>query len=333
MLCFPSEAIDGPRPDTDLAADYLELCAFFNQDCHAFTQDLVNASEINADEDYDDVDSEIRTRERIESDTANRIRGRSLCLGEAYPFKLDESGDQLTYGSNHVTLGRAAYLISLILSNLRSSGPMLDIDGVYPNCDEIRNLREYFQHFATSAMGAEIQGQAWSFGYPRPDRSGFEPKLRSIWSVIRDGSISPDPSAPASPNDDQIDVLACRKHPDDRPGCIIAAAQVATGQNWQDKSLLGHFPVPFWGRWFDRHPVSQTLTYHIIPFARPDDKLRDDVLTMGNLLHRIRLPRRVSEAEELIQRGIKIEARENLYQSIEWLVDYRKRVLAHLATN
>lgn len=326
-LYFPSDEFDNARPNADLAADYLELTAFFHSEGQAFTKDLVNAIEIGANEDYPDVDTEVETREQIASDTATRIEARSRFVGDAYPFELDPDGDVLTYNGEDLTIAQASYLVSLILSHLRSVSPVLDGSPVYPSDDEVRNLRQYFQYFATSALAAEVQGQAWSFGHPRPDHTGFFEKLRSIWTVLRDGSIDPDYSAPGRPQDDQIDVFAWRPHADGNPGFILAAAQVATGDNWRTKSLSGHFPYVFWNRWFGRQPVSQTLNYHIIPFARPDDQIRDDVLVLGNLLHRTRLPRRVSEAAVLIENGVSIEAYENLGEAISWLRDYRARGL------
>lgn len=150
------------------------------------------------------------------------------------------------------------------------------------------------------------RGQAWSFDHPRPDHSGFLEKLTGIWATLRDGCVDPDSSAPQSPKDDQIDVFAWRGHSDGLPGFLLAGAQVATGKNWKDKSIKSHLSDVFWKRWFGRQPVSQLLCYHIIPFARPDVDFRDDVLVLGNVLHRLRVPYRVDQAVELHAQGVPI---------------------------
>ena len=58
-LYFPQDEFGKGQSNFDLAADYLELTAFFSADRIAFTTDLVNAEEIGAEEDYFDVDEEI----------------------------------------------------------------------------------------------------------------------------------------------------------------------------------------------------------------------------------------------------------------------------------
>lgn len=212
---------------------------------------------------------------------------------------------------------------------MKSVSPVLDGSPLYPDDSEVNGLRNYFQYFATAALAAEIQGQAWSFGHPRPDHSGFLEKLKCIWALLKDGRVSPDPSAPQSPQDDQIDVFAWRGHADGLPGFLIAGAQVATGANWKSKSIKSHLTANvFWNRWFcSQQPVSQVVCYHIIPFARPDIDFRDDVLVLGNVLHRLRVPYRVDQAVELHAKGVQIEAFELLPNAIEWLKAYGKRAM------
>ena len=326
-LYFPQDEFDRTDRNFDLSADFLELASYFSVDGMSFTMDLINAAEIGADEDYADVEEEIVDREEIVSGTVTRLDARAKALGTSYPFRLDENGDVLTFSCPNPTHGQAAYLICLLLSHLKSLSPVLDNSIVYPNEADIRNLRQVFQYFATAALAAEIRGQAWSFGFPRPDHTGFLEKLSQIWQTLRDGIVNPDPSAPDSPKDDQIDIFAWRGHLDGLPGFLLAGAQVATGANWKDKSIKSHLMSAFPGRWFGRQPVSQMVCYHIIPFARPDAKFRDDVLTLGNILHRLRVPFRVEEAVGLADEGVAIEAFDLLPQAVEWLKTYWRRSL------
>lgn len=324
-LYFPQDEMNARKPNFDLAADYLELTAFFSAERRSLTKDLINATEIGAESDYESVDEEMTDREEIVSGAVRRIDGRRKALGASYPFALDENGDVLTYSCDEPSCGQAAYILSLVLSHLKAASPILDGSAVYPTDDEIIELRKYFQYFATAALAAEVNGMAWSFGHPRPDKTNFHTKLTEVWGLLRDGVVQASVGVPERPQDDQIDVFAARLHPDGLPGFLLAAAQVATGTNWRDKSLRNHLEKVFPSRWFGRQPVTGMICYHIIPFARPDEEFFDDCRQFGNVLHRLRVPYRVNEAQGLREKGLEIEAFELLDVAIEWIKAYAKR--------
>ena len=325
-LYLPTDAFSHKQNDVDLAADYLELTAFFSPENQVLCQTITKAVQEAIEEDYATVEEEIKNREEPVSTAIARINQRRKFLDDAYPFDIDDNGDVVTFtGNDSLSVGQAAYLVSLVLSHLKSVSDVMNGTPLYPRDGEIRNLRSYFQYFATAGLAAEIGGPAWSFGHPRPDRTGFIEKLSEIWIELRDGCVNRDPSAPAFPQDDQVDVFAWRKQQDGLPGFLLAAAQVTTGANWKSKSVKGHVAGVFASRWFNPQPVTTLIAYHIIPFARPDDIFRDDVLVLGNILHRLRLPFRVMEAEDLVKNGIAIEAFEELPQVIAWLQEYKLR--------
>lgn len=323
-LYLPIDEVTGPSIDADRAADFLELTAFFADDSTARTSELANAAALPA-EDHVDLQEEMQEgEEEIVSTAVNRIDTRQRALKATYPFRLDSTGDLLKYKLDEESFGQAAYILSLVLSNLRALTPVLDGSGLHPDCAEVRKLREYFQYFATAALAAEIQGEAWSFGFPRPDRSGFIKKLEQIWVRLQDSSVEPQTGAPKHPKDDQIDVFAARPHLDGLPGFPLAAAQVATGRNARGKSLKGHLDT-FKGRWFRTPPVTDFIAYMIMPFATPDDQFVDDVRAMGNVLHRLRVPRRVAEAGQLVEAGVMIEGYDRLAEAAQWVANYRGR--------
>ena len=324
-LYLPIDAIAPPPIDVDVTADYIELTAFFADSRTAPTSDLANALSLGAAEDPRNRPLHVRDlQEEVVSSAVARIQARGRMLGSAYPFSLDDNGDVLTCELNEESFGHSAYLLSLVLSHLRSVSPILTSSGLHPNSGEVRRLREYFQYVATAALAGEVRGEAWSFGFPRPDATGFFKKLRQIWQRLGDGIVGRQAGAPTSPKDDQIDVFAARLHPDGLPGFPLAAAQVATGKNARNKSLKGHLPV-FKGRWFSRQPVTEWMPYMIVPFAIEDDQFRDDVLTMGNVLHRLRVPRRVAEACHLVEAGVQIEGYCQLPNLARWIAAYRDR--------
>jgi len=326
-LYLPIDSLTGHTIDFNLTADFLELSAFFAKTGSVPASEIKNAMDIGASEENLGVDEEMREgSEGIVSATVELIETRRGALGSAYPYKLDDAGDILEFEWRDDSLGQATYVLCLILSNLRSSSPILGGSTAHPDDAEVRELRQYFQYFATAALAAEIQGTAWSFGFPRPDHSSFLAKLTEIWQVIRDGHVAAQVGAPARPKDDQVDVFAARPHPDRLPGFLLAAAQVATGDNWKEKSLRGHLSA-FKSRWFGAQPVTDFIPYMIIPFARPDEEFIDDVRTMGNVLHRLRVPRKVEEAEQLQKAGASIEAYDCLEEAVRWVADYRSRMV------
>ncbi|MCY3615468.1 MAG: hypothetical protein OXH03_10320 [Bacteroidetes bacterium] len=319
---LPREQVSGSQPDLDVAADYLELKAVLSEDKFSLSQDIVDAIEMSSDQDFENVTTEIEERERVATDTVGRIQSRKEILQTSYPFKLDAHGETISFASAQLNFAHTAYLVSLLLSNLRSVSQLLDDFDGYPSDSNVRALREYFQYIATAAIAGEIGGRAWSFGFPRPDHSGFLEKLTEIWSILKDGSIDRDVSAPSSPKDDGVDVFGCQEPMDGLPGFLLVAAQVATGKNWREKSILAQINDRFTTRWFGRQPATKMVAYHVIPFARPDNTFRDDVLTVGNLLHRLRVPNRVLKAEKLVQDNVEIEGFNKLEEASDWVRNY-----------
>lgn len=326
VVYLPSDEFVGvASPNLDLAADYLELKAVLSGHGQSFSEDIVDALELAAESEFADVHAEIQAREEVAAGAVARMTSRKRVLATAYPFELDDRGDEVVFTANDPDVGQAAYIVSLLLSNVRSLSPLLDGSDLHPSDQEVRQLRQYFQYFATAAIAAEIQGPAWSFGHPRPDGTGFIRKLSEIWAVLKDGTVNPHPAAPAAPKDDQVDVFAWREQPDGLPGFLLVAAQVATGKNWKDKSIKSHVNRVFAARWFDRPPATEMVAYHVVPFARLDDEFHDDVLVLGNVLHRLRVPRRVSEAALLARNGVMIEAFDQLDNAVAWIGTYLER--------
>ena len=99
--------------------------------------------------------------------------------------------------------------------------------------------------------------------------------------------------------------------------------------------MKGHVGA-FKSRWFATQPVTEFSVYMIVPFAVPDDQFVDRVRTLGNVLHRLRTPRRVAEAARLVEAGaaaagrtgsgsgrVSIEGYERLAEAARWVADYR----------
>ena len=326
-LYLPVDVVKNALKDTlkhvDCVADYLELKAFFSNDSRTLVSDLASQAGISAADDEEMESGE--GEEDLISRTVMRIESRFATLGAfAYPFSLDERGEILTRNFSQDSFGHVAYILSLVLSNLKAVSPVFSESCLHPSDEEVKQLRKFFQYFATAALAAEIHGCAWSFGSPRLDGTGFLEKLEEIWERLRGGRVLSQPGAPTNPKDDQVDVFAARPHPDGLPGFLLAVAQVATGKNADQKSLKGHLDA-FKSRWFSSQPVTGFLPYMIVPFAKTDNEFLDDVRVMGNVLHRLRVPRRVAEAAALVEAGEVIEGYDQLKQAAAWIASYQDR--------
>ena len=325
MIYFPMEEFsDTTNNANDLAADYLELKAILSSDCEALRRDIEEALELNEDEVANEVSQD--RYENIATDAINCIHERKTILDSEYPFDLDSGGDTIWFTMDRENLGHATYVLSLILSNLPAITPILSAPVVCPSKTEIARFREDFQYLATAALAAEVGGPAWSFGFPRLDKSGFHSKLKEVWLKVRDGTVNAHDSAPNNPKDDGIDVFAARSWGDGLPGFLLLAAQVATGKSWKEKSVKSQVRDVFTKRWFSPEPATDIIPYHVIPFARRDLEFRDDVVVLGNLLHRLRVPIRVKEAVGLRKQGIAIEGFERVEKIAEQVMIYIQRV-------
>ena len=280
--------------------------------------------ELNGDEVIDEYSQD--RFEGIATDAVNRIYERKTILKLEYPFDVDNGGEAIRFSMDEQNLGHATYLLLLILSNLPAVTPILSEPIVCPSVNEVARFREDFQYLATAALAAEVGGPAWSFGFPRLDRTGFHSKLEEIWLEIRDGTVNAHESAPDSPKDDGIDVFAARCWGDGLPGFLLLAAQVATGKGWKEKSIRSQVRDVFTRRWFSPEPATDIIPYHVIPFARRDRDFRDDVVVLGNVLHRLRVPIRVKEAMGLRKQGVTIEGFERVEGIAEQVMAYIRRV-------
>lgn len=225
------------------------------------------------------------------------------------PFATDAPGSTISAtedaSSSGWVLGRAA--MPGVPSSIEPPAhhALAGCSAAHPFEEHTAALRRYFQYFATAALAAETGGPAWLFGFARLDGSGFLKKLfgdpAGAESTARFPRVRPQgAAAPVAARDDQVDVFAWRTQGDGLPGFLLAAAQVATGRDWRDQSIRSPVKSVFPGRWFSPIPVTpmtEMVAYPVMPFARPDDQFRDDVPVLGNVLHRIRVPKRVGESQ------------------------------------
>jgi hypothetical protein len=229
-------------------------------------------------------------------------------LKETYPFDIAANGLRLSL-RNPLNAGQAIYVFCLLLSNCKK-GEVLSGHWVPPIDHGVRDL---FQACSTVAAAGQVNGCAISFGWPRPDGNpAFLEKLRSVYERFGEGRpvAQPRPGAATMVKDEEIDVIAWKPTNDHAAGTYYLLGQVASGDNWECKSIKGGSIDYFHRTWFELPPTSQPTASIFIPHAVPPgdggtrrDKL--DLLTekFGIILYRLRIP-------ALAMRGLKL-AEEN----------------------
>lgn len=233
----------------------------------------------------------------------DELAERSRALGGMYPFDIAASGLTLSLKPD-LSIGQVVYLFCLLLTNSRE-GDILS--GAWePAIDN--QVRDLFQACSTVAAAGEIRGCAVSFGWPRPDENPpFLHKLRQVYDRFGEGVPVPQPRPGASlwAKDEEIDVIAWRPRLDGAAGTAYMLGQVASGDNWEAKSIKGG-PIDYFHRtWFDPAPPSTPIPSIFIPHAVPPfsegtRRERMDLLVarFGTIFDRLRLPLLTSEGQE-----------------------------------
>ncbi|MDU5826851.1 MAG: hypothetical protein E6Z60_07990, partial [Mixta calida] len=235
---------------------------------------------------------------------------RENILGESYPFILNQESLCLELKAERVeelTIDQHIYLYCLYFSHMSASRLFSGLE------NPTHEQRDLLQIAATIALAGYVQGHGISFGWPRPDNSGFYNALTRAIGLIGEGKIKPFTDInlylQSRPHKDAgIDVIAWNDiNPRDMlPGNkIIYFAQVATGNNWRTKAVKHDIEV------IQRHWLSQPI-YRItdaivIPFdfESDDESLKHDHVSLvaeefGLVIHRLRLPTCFKKGLELI---------------------------------
>ena len=159
--------------------------------------------------------------------------------------------------------GQIVYLFCLLVSAIREKKiEPLDLGKI----DE-SGIPSLFQICACLAAGGYTAGDVASFGFPRPTGQGFLTALGETYQRFGAGSVRATipPGFPTSPKDDGIDVIAWRDHPDRMPGKVYLLGQCASGNDWEEKSVLDRIPQ-FHG-WFSQPPAAHYVPSMFIPFT------------------------------------------------------------------
>jgi hypothetical protein len=273
------------------AIDWLEYKVLSSEYKIASVSELQRIWDVRRNEEGDDfegagTDGDVFLQ-TVSAELSNRIKK----LGAAYPFELSDNGESLS-----LTAGGHIYLFCLLLSHPKK-GPVLN--GKYlPNITN--TVRDLFQACSTLAAAGEVRGNSYSFGFPRPDGTGFLEKLRVVYQKFGEGKVvdSVPRGASRKQKDAQIDIIAWKDRPDRAAGKRYVLGQVASGNDWPGKTIKGAAIDSFHKTWFSNPQVASQATAALyIPFCiipEADDTVEDriGVLTheFGDIYYRDILP-------------------------------------------
>jgi hypothetical protein len=323
-----------PEIDSDvgLLADWLELRALFSLDGRAKIRELAAQEDLDWDQDEDAIDEADARLEDLATRLAAQISSRRTALPDAYPYTLSADGyDLQLLPDTSWNVGHTTYLFSLLLAHASSSD--IVSGAVRPIKTALVAARDLFQICGTLAAAAHVQGPAFCFGFPRADASGFVAKIKEIWAKFKDGTPRDAPlSGSGSAKDDGVDVVAWRPQPDGKPSTLYILAQVASGNNWDDKSIKPYIDL-FHEEWFSVVPAADASPAIMIPFLLNTDEMRRAGRKHGLVLHRERLPQLAGDAVALAGRGVTpIERLGETEKLRQWILAHRDRVLAATST-
>jgi len=254
------------------------------------------------------------------------IRDRIEQLGECYPFDFSESDQELVFLGDRLNDGSKIYIFCLFISHINNK-VVFDEPSFYVIDHRVRDL---FQACATWAAAGLVVGHSYSFGFPRPDHSGFLKKLTMIYHCFGDGKAvaTPLPGVSKSPKDEEIDVIAWHPRADFSPGTYYILGQVASGNNWVDKSIKGSAIEAFHGTWLSPTPASTAIAAMFIPFVvKPvkNETISDriGILTrrLGHIYHRLLIPALARKGLELgrTHKNLVIERIDDVAEISNWI--------------
>ncbi|MCZ6802404.1 MAG: hypothetical protein O7D86_00305 [Proteobacteria bacterium] len=284
-----------------MIADWLEfqvLCSEFNL---YRLSDILRISDEDQDEENVNVGEQDALNEQCVERAVKEIEARISCLEVAYPFEISSDGKELVI-KEELCDGAHAYIYCLFFSHVNRD------DVLIPDPPHANQDRDLLQICSTIAAAGYISGNAVSFGYPRPNRDGFLTALKAAYERMGEGEVLVEIPAGLSDKvkDAGVDVIAWQDTLDGAAGKMYMLGQVASGHNWQDKSVKEDIRL-LHENWFTNAPVSTPLPSMFIPFCldiKTDETLEDVMLyktrEFGHMFYRYRLPLYVQKGMDLI---------------------------------
>ncbi|WP_143135097.1 hypothetical protein [Burkholderia ubonensis] len=323
-MALSSLPLDG---DVQVVVDWLEFKVIASEYFSFSVSELQRIFDTRRNTEDSDFEEKSSEEEDFYQSVMNEIAHRIKCLSTSYPFALSDSGGSLEL-KKKPNEGMYAYMLCLLLSHTKQGEVF---NGEYLP-DITNRVRDYFQACSTLALAAVVSGNAFSFGFPRPDNSGFLAKLQLIYRRFGEGGVVTKipRGASRSPKDEQIDVIGWQDRPDGAAGKHYVLGQVASGNDWPGKSIKGGPIDRFHRTWFNAPGIaSQHSAALFIPCcirANRGETANDKLLVLtsefGDIYHRHVLPRLVLKGFRLGHRlagRVTIERTDDYPEIVDWV--------------
>jgi hypothetical protein len=332
VFAVPDESVHRAK-----VADWLELEALASPDGRIGFGTLTSATALGENEQPINIADEDIAEDQLVLRVQNEISRRHKTIGNDYPFRIDPKGRALQVVDPITPVG-SVYLFCLFLSHAfdRTIVPAKLAPSV------TNKVRDLFQACSTVAAGGFVVGPAISFGFPRPDGSGFLTALHRVYKMFGDGKPRKKARVAASKKlkDNGIDIIAWKPTKDDLPCTHYLIGQVASGKDWFGKSVKTD-REHFHDYWFEDKPGSQPHDAMFIPLnLEPEDPedgtpyadlLKDAMegfgYRFGTLFYRDRVVGYLVEGLSLYEKGeLRIERVTDLPKIATWVNAYTKRL-------
>lgn len=203
--------------------------------------------------------------EALFNEVFGELERRAIAARAAYPFTLDARGIVLRLRCEPLSAAQVSYLFCLLVSEYRRA-QLLPKAVFWGHTGAVENL---FQVCSTVAAAGLLGGAAISFGFPRPDGSGFLTALqRTYEQQMCEGKTErmARPGVSSQTKDGGIDIVAWRHFPDGLPGKLYLLGQCASGAQYPNKGVRSYLNN-FHGDWFTLQPGSQPIEALFVPFV------------------------------------------------------------------
>lgn len=304
----------------DDLVDWLELTALFHEFGVARVDALLGALEGLEECAEDDIGERDRQREVTIDKIENEFDLRCTHLGEAYPFRLSDGGEELSIDANWRDEKYSFYLICLVTTHVTGSLVLAHP----PVGDLLTRLRNrVFQIVATLGVAGLSVGPAFSVGWPRNRGEPIIELLRRA-SAAGGGFNVRDEAGPYTSDDEKdggVDVISWTADALPPPP-MFYYGQTASGKNWPGKPVESHARVFQTAYMIDQ--MAGNLSYvTLIPYRVVDTKFwHSQSLLHRAILDRLRLPLRAWQGLQLAGRGVLIDGSEHVADVTDWLNDY-----------
>lgn len=282
--------IFSPDASRAVLADWVELELALTSR-RSVTDSLVVRSDEPISEDFEEIgeswdgdaqemlDKEILDErdELRRTDLWDELTLRQDILGDLYPYELSQLGAtnwelrRRTSESAEALAAHQVYETALVMASFRHGHIRKQVKEDKEWTALEAKIAEHFQSLAVYAA-AMLLGEAYSFGWPRPDKSAFRKAAEQAVEAMGLGSVRERFPLDSSgrEKDGTVDVIAWRGFRDRTYGALLLFGQVASGSNWNTKPIFEYLEQKFF-RYLDPVPSRHFIGATFIPFLLHTD--------------------------------------------------------------